>query len=87
MSTEDNSGKVTRIIELKLPLTWLIGTAFGLFMALAGMYFNVDRLIRDVSDLQVMVKSGNAQAVTLAGQIELLKFRVESLESARRNRE
>lgn len=81
MSAEDN-GKTTRIISMQIPLPWLISSAFAVFMALAGMWFNVDRLIRDVADLQITVKSGNTQVIVLSGQLELLKFRVENLENS-----
>ena len=48
------------------------------------MWFMVNQLTKDVSDLQITVKAGNGQAVTVAGEIALLRFRVENLESERR---
>lgn len=73
-----------KVIDMKLPLPWLIGTAATIIGAFALLYSNVDRLVRDVNELQATVRAGNLQSSATAGEIALLKYRVESLESERR---
>ena len=51
---------------------------------LVTMYFDVKQLVRDVGDLQITVKAGNSQATTIAGEIALLRYRVENLEADKR---
>lgn len=76
--------KVTRVIDFRIPLPWLLAGLIGVGWALVSMYFAVNQLVRDVADLQITVKAGNGQAVTVAGEIALLRFRVENLEADKR---
>ena len=46
--------------------------------------YNRDKLVRDVGDLQITVKAGNSQSVTLAGEQALLRFRLENVEGTLR---
>ncbi len=83
--TQDpNAGRITRVIDFRIPLPWLLGIASGIGWALVSMWFMVNQLVRDVSDLQITVKAGNSQAVTVAGEMALLRFRVENLEAQQR---
>lgn len=73
-----------RVIDFRIPLPWLLGVAGVVGWGLVSMWFMVNQLTRDVSELQITVKAGNGQAVTVAGELALLRFRVENLESERR---
>lgn len=84
MVDEDQPLKVTRVIDFRIPLPWLIGICMTVGWALVSMWFSVNQLVRDVADLQITVKAGNTQAVTVAGEIALLRFRVENLEADKR---
>jgi hypothetical protein len=77
--------RVGRVIDTKLPLTWLVGTAAAIIASYVVLYSNVDRLVRDMADLQITVRAGNSQSATLQGQIAILQFRVESLERSRQS--
>lgn len=79
--------RITRIIDAKLPLSWLLGAAATIITSYALLYSNVERLLRDIQELQISVKAGNSQAATLQGQIAILQFRVESLEAERKRSE
>ena len=79
MSTE-HPEKVTKVIDAKLPLAWLIGSAFAITMSFGLLYGNVDRLVKDVGELQLTVKQGNAQTAALQGTISVLQYRIETLE-------
>ena len=72
--------RVTRVIDVKLPLTWLLGVAFAAFAVFASIYFRVGQLGEDMTDLKVAVKAGNGQAATIQGELAILKFRIENLE-------
>lgn len=76
--------KSARIIDLKLPLPWLLTTAVAICVSIGGMYFKLDQLGQDVTELKATVKSGNGQAATVQGEIAILRFRVENLESDKR---
>lgn len=72
--------RAPKIIDAKLPLTWLIGTACAIIMSFGLLYGNVDRLVKDVGELQLTVKQGNAQTAALQGTISVLQYRIETLE-------
>lgn len=76
--------RAIRVIDPRIPLPWLLGIAIAVGSGLVNMWFMVNQLVKDVSDLQIIVKAGNGQAVTVAGELALLRFRVENLESERR---
>jgi hypothetical protein len=77
--------RVTRIIDMKLPLNWLLTVAFSLALLIGGMYFKLVQLGEDMTDLKISVKAGNNQASTVQGEIAILKFRLENLESDKRS--
>ena len=76
--------RVTRVIDFRIPLPWMLGGLVTIAWGLVSMWFMVNQLVRDVADLQITVKAGNNQAVTLAGELALLRFRIENLEADRR---
>lgn len=77
--------RLSKVIDLRLPLNWLLTVAFSLALLIGGMYFQLGQLREDMTDLKISVKSGNTQAATVQGQLEILKFRVENLESEKRS--
>lgn len=76
--------RLSRVIDLKLPLTWLLGVAFAVAAAFASMYFKLGQLGEDMTDLKISVKSGNSQATTIQGELAIMKFRIENLEADKR---
>jgi len=80
----DLGPRITRVIDMKLPLNWLLTVAFSLALLIGGMYFKLGQLGEDMTDLKITVKAGNSQATTLQGEIAILKFRIENLESDKR---
>ena len=71
-----------RIVDLKIPLTWLLGVAGFLGWALISMYFSLNQLVTTVTDLQITVKSGNNSVAAVAGELALQKFRLQNVEDA-----
>lgn len=74
--------RVSRIVELKLPLTWLLGCSGALAYALISMYFSVGQLVKTVDDLQIAVKSGNGSVTAIMGKQALTEFRMDNAEAA-----
>jgi len=89
MSQDSQPGdltRITRVIDMKLPLTWLLGVA-GIFAAtFAGMFFQIGQVSKDLGELKIEVKVGNSQASTVQGELAIMKFRIENLESDKRSR-
>jgi hypothetical protein len=84
MSEQQQDLKVTRVIDVRIPLPWLLSGLIVVGWALVSMWFSLNQLVRDVADLQITVKAGNSQATTIAGEIALLRYRVENLEAEKR---
>ncbi|MGJ3704655.1 hypothetical protein [Variovorax sp. AFSI2.2] len=84
MSDEPNTERTTRIIDLRIPLPWVLTGLITVGFTLVSMYFNVNQLVRDVGELQITVKAGNTQVTTLAGEQALLRFRMENIEGEMR---
>lgn len=80
----DLSRSVSRGIDFKLPLNWLLTVAFSFALLIGGMYFKLSQLGEDMTDLKITVKAGNGQAATIQGELAILKFRIENLESDKR---
>lgn len=85
MSEQEQDQRITRVIDFRIPLPWLLGICMAVGWALVSMWFSVNQLVRDVADLQITVKAGNTQATTVAGEIALLRFRIENLEAQQRS--
>lgn len=88
MSNDTQPGdlpKITRIVDMKLPLNWLLSVAFSLALLIGGMYFKLGQLGEDMTDLKIAVKAGNGTAATIQGELAILKFRIENLEAEKRS--
>lgn len=79
--------RVSRIVELKLPLTWMLGVAGVIGWALISMYFSVGQLVKTVDDLQITVKSGNSSVTAIAGKQALTDFRIDNVEAQAKKNE
>lgn len=87
MTHETQPGELqrgTRIIDMKLPLQWLLGVAFAIACSFATMYFKLGQLGEDMTELKISVKAGNGTAATIQGELAILKFRIENLEHEKR---
>ena len=81
-ATDTEGERITRIVDLKIPLHWLLGVFGVISWAMVSMYFSVNNLVRTVGDLQVDVKAGNNSVVAVAGELALLKYRLTNAESS-----
>ena len=76
--------RVTRVIDMKLSLTWLLSVAAAIVGGGFGLYYKLDRLGEDVNDMKIVVKAGNQATATVQGELAILRFRVENLEAEKR---
>lgn len=72
-----------RIIDMKLPLPWLLGCAGTIVLAFAYVSFSVDRMREDVAELRATAKAWNERLSSMTSETALLKYRVEALERDR----
>lgn len=75
--------RVTRIVDFRIPLPYLLSGAVVVVWALIGQYFAMQQLQRDVAEMQITLKVGNGQSAAALGEIALLKYRVENIENER----
>lgn len=75
------SPKVTRVIDMKLPLTWLLAVAASIIGGGFSLYYKLDRLSEDVTDMKISVKTGNQATATVQGEIAILRYRIENIEA------
>lgn len=71
---------ISRVVEFKLPLHWVLSGVAVISWGLISMWFSVNQLVKTVDDLQIAVKSGNSSVVAVAGELALLKFRLSNAE-------
>jgi len=73
---------VTRMVDMRMPLHWMLGVAGAVGWALVSMYFSVGQLVTQMTELQITVKSGNNSVTAVAGELALQKFRLQNVEDA-----
>lgn len=74
-------GRATRVIDLKIPLAWLLSIAGTLAWVLISMWFTLNQLVVLVADLQISVKSGNSAYQVLASEQALINYRMGTVEA------
>jgi hypothetical protein len=90
--TQPDEPRLSKVIDLKLPLTWLLGVAamiivggFGLYHQVGSQGETLKELKDQLKDLKITVNAGNSQAATIQGEMAILRFRVENLEADKRS--
>ncbi|WP_295855152.1 hypothetical protein [uncultured Xylophilus sp.] len=78
---ESGATRITRVIDFRLPLAWVLSSLGGLAMLIAVMYFQGNRVQEEVRELKIEVKTWNNQASTITAEQALLRFRMETAES------
>lgn len=72
--------RVTKIIDFKLPLPYILTALAGLAAVLIGMWSTLSQVSRDLTELQVVVKGGNTQVNAIDRDLARLQWRVDLLE-------
>ncbi len=73
--------RLTRVIDLKIPLVWLISISGALAWVLISMWFTLNQLVVLVADLQVSVKAGSNNYSILASEQALVNYRLTFVEA------
>ena len=73
-----------RMVDFRIPLPWLLTGFMAALTLQVNSYFEQKRTTEQLVQLQIEVKAGNTAVSTLAGEVALLKFRVEGLEADKR---
>jgi hypothetical protein len=82
--TQPSELRVSRVIDFKIPLWSILSAAFFLALLIGGMYFQLNRLSEDMTELKIAVKAGNTSQASVQGELAILRFRVETLEADKR---
>lgn len=80
--TDQAADRISRVVDFKIPLIYLISGVISLGWVLISMWFSVGQLVKTVDELQITVKSGNSSVVAVAGELALLKFRLTNVEDS-----
>ena len=79
--TKDEAGAViTKVIDMKISLTWLISTAVVIILSIGGMYAKMDQVGNELIDLKATVRAGNLATGAVQSEMAVLRYRVDSLE-------
>ena len=73
--------RLTRVIDLKIPLVWLLTISASLAWVLISMWFTLNQLVVLVADLQVTAKAGGNNYSVLASEQALMDYRLTSVEA------
>jgi hypothetical protein len=78
---EEPVPQLTRMVDFKLPLYWLItGLVAGLW-TLISMWFSLSQLVKTVAELQTTINSNNSSVNLVISETTLLKFRQTAVET------
>lgn len=78
--TTTTSTRVT--IDYSVPLWGVLSVVGAGMLALVGMYFNGLQTQEAVKELQILMKSGNSSVTVLNSEVNLLKFRVDTIDAS-----
>lgn len=85
MSHEDQSNEqsvdagraLARMVDLRIPLPWLLSGVGAFLLVVMNMWFSLAQIKTDMSDLKLAI----AATTATAGKMQLLEFRLQTLES------
>lgn len=82
--TQNTLQHLSRMVDLKIPLAYLLTASAAATWALVNMHFTVKQLAINMQEVQITIKTGNQQAAIDSGELALIKYRVDTLEAAKR---
>lgn len=84
MRAEAIPSALLRMVDFKIPVIWLIGGSFVAVSGVIGMYYKLEKVAENLTELKVTVSAGNLQGMTNAGDMALIRYRVENIEARMR---
>lgn len=76
--------KLARVVEFKFPVTWLLSVVGAFAVTFGSMFFQIGQVNKELTELKLEVKSGNAQQTLVSSEVAILRFRVEQIEKERK---
>ena len=77
----DDLEPVQRIIDMRIPLPWLITGVVSIAFSIITMWFQVQQLTAQVAEMNTLIKQGNTQVATIVTDLALTRFRVDKNEA------
>ncbi len=71
---------ITRVIDFKIPLPYLISASAALVIFLFSLHADVRQLVRDVNKMQLTTETGNLQLASITSEQALQRFRLDAME-------
>lgn len=68
---EPTQKQASRIIDAKLPLSWLIGTASAVVFAMGGVYFKLETVSSSITKLESKTDNRDDRIATLTASLIL----------------
>lgn len=88
MTIQKNEGKQMTIVEMKLPLPWLIGSASAILLAMGGLFAKMDSVTSTLTKIEVRADSEASQkalltqtVITLQGDNKTQQVQIDSNKS------
>jgi hypothetical protein len=75
--------RITRVIDFRIPLPYLLSAAGFVMWALISMWFALQGLTREVAELQTTIKASISSNSAINSDIALIKFRLDNIENDR----
>jgi hypothetical protein len=82
--TQNTLQHLSRMVDLKIPLAYLLTASAAATWALVNMHFTVKQLARNMQEVQITIRTGSQKAAIDSGELALIKYRVDTLEAAKR---
>lgn len=67
--TDDMNERPQKVIDAKLPLTWLIGTAAAVVFSMGGVFFKLDSVSSSLTKLEAKTDNRDDRITTLAASL------------------
>lgn len=80
-TTTANEPRLTRVIDFRVPLPYLLSALAALVVFLFTLQTDVRQLLRDVSKMQATAEAGNNQLNAITAEQSLQRYRIDALES------
>lgn len=77
----DAQDHLTRMVDLKVPLHWLISGLVAGLWTLISMWFSVSQLVKNVAELQITLAQSNSSVAVAMQELSMLKYRQTVVET------
>jgi HAMP domain-containing protein len=78
---DESLPQLTRMVDFKLPLYWLITGLIAGLWTLISMWFSVSQLVKNVADLQTTIANSNSSITVVLQEVNMMKYRQSQMEA------